>query len=192
MCAAYVIIYLSKKEMIALEKYIEVAVPRKNSVKDYALCFVCCMLPILLGTYLVMMIYSATRDFMLVGLSCVLCAGLYFLAYKIFCNFAVDWEYTLVDDEIRFAKIINRAKRRDITTVQLSKVEAVAKITDNEHIGALRASIEKKYSFISQTTDDYYFLVGIDKNGKRVCIFFEPDERMCENFKTTLRGKFFE
>lgn len=175
-----------------MEHYIEIAVPRKNNIKNYAVCFICCMLPILIGTYLVMMIYSATRDLMLVGLSCIVCAVLYYISYKLFCMFTVDWEYTLVSDEIRFAKIINKSKRREMATVMLSKIEVVARIGDKEHLSALRGNFEKKYSFISQTTDDYYFLAGFDKSGKRICIFFEPDERMCNNFKTTLRGKFFE
>lgn len=176
-----------------MEKFIEVAVPRKNNLKDHVICFVCCMLPILLGTYLVMMIYSATnRDFMMVGLSCIICAALYYFAYKIFCRFTVEWEYTLVDDEIRFAKIINKSKRRELVTVSLSKVDAVARVNDKEHANILANSFAKKFSLISQTTDDYYFISGYDKSGNKVCVFFEPDERICENFKTTLRGKFFE
>ncbi len=176
-----------------MEKFIEMAVPRKNNLKDHALCFISCMLPILFGTYLVMMIYSATsRNFMLVGLSCLVCAILYYVAYKIFCRFTVDWEYTLVDDEIRFAKIINKSKRRELVTVSLSKIETIARVNDKEHINALNKTFAKKYSLISQTNNDYYFIAGYDKEGKSVCVFFEPDERMRENFKTTLRGKFFE
>jgi hypothetical protein len=68
----------------------------------------------------------------------------------------------------------------------------VAKVTDKEHINALNKSFSKKFSLISQTNSDYYFISGYDKSGRSVCIFFEPDERMRENFKTTLRGKFFE
>ena len=175
-----------------MEKYIEVAVPRKNSLKDHAVCFVSCMLPILLGTYLVMMIYSATnRNFMFVGLSCFVCAILYYVAYKIFCRFTVDWEYTLVDDEIRFAKIINKSKRRELVTVPLSKIQVVARVDDTLHIHELNKTFEKKLSYISQTNKNYFFISGYDKDGKSVCIFFEPDDRMCENFRVTLRGKFF-
>ncbi len=176
-----------------MEKYIEIAVARKNNLKDHALCFVSCMIPILFGTYLVTMIYSATnRNFMLVGLSCLVCAVLYYVAYKIFCRFYVEWEYTLVDDEIRFAKIINKSKRRELVTMPLSKAEIVARVNDKAHASALNKPYSKKLSLISQTANDYYFIAGYDKTGKNVCIFFEPDERMCENFKTTLRGKFFE
>ena len=176
-----------------MEKYIEIAVARKNNLKDHLLCFVSCMIPILLGTYLVTMIYSATnRNFMFVGLSCVVCAGLYYVAYKVFCRFYVDWEYTLVDDEIRFAKIINKSKRRDLVTVSLSKTDIVARVNDKTHANVLNKTYSKKLSLISQTTNDYYYIAGYDKNGNSVCVFFEPDERMRENFKTTLRGKFFE
>ena len=174
-----------------MEKYIEIAVPKKNTVKDYGICFACCLLPMLVGTYLVLMIFSVTSgNVSITGLACVVCAGLYYLSYKIFLRFYIDWEYILVGDEIRFSKIINKSKRRDIITLMLSKVEVVAKISDKEHIGAI-AKAEKKYSFISQTTDDYYFMIAFTDSGTRVCIFFEPDERMLDNFKTTLRGKVF-
>ncbi len=173
-----------------LETFIEIVVGRKNSFKDYALCFLLCIVPMLLGTYFVFVAYALNNSTLLI-LAALACALLYYLAYNIFNRFNVDWEYSLVSDEIRFSKIINKSKRRDIITVSLSKIDKVARINDSEHISSMRAHYDAKYSFVSQSTHDYYFITATDKKGRRVIIFFEPDERMCENFKTTLRGKFF-
>ena len=33
---------------------------------------------------------------------------LFYISYKIFLKFNIEWEYTLVGNEIRFSKIINK------------------------------------------------------------------------------------
>ena len=174
-----------------MQKYIETVVPKRNNIKDYLICFLCCLFPMMVGTWLVTLALNINASFPIVGLICVVCAVLYYIAYKIFILFYIDWEYVVVDDEIRFSKITNKAKRRDIITILLPKVEVVAKITNGSQLGKIR-SAEKKYSFVSQTTDDYYFMVANTDNGKKVCVFFEPDDKIIENFRKTLYGKFFE
>lgn len=174
-----------------MEKFIETVVPKRNNIKDYFMCFISCLLPMLIGTWLVILVLNVGADFPVVGLACVVCAVLYYVSYKIFVLFYVEWEYVLVDDEVRFSKITNKSKRRDVVTVLLSKVEVVSKITNTSQINRIK-NVEKKYSFISQCTNDYYFMVATDNSGKRVCIFFEPNDKMKDNFKKSLYGKFFE
>lgn len=173
-----------------MEQFIETTVYRKNNLKDYALCFVLCILPILVGTYLIMLAYGLKNQGLLM-VAIVISAILYYVSYKIFNSFNVDYEYSIVDDEIRFAKIINKSKRKELLTVNRSNIKIIARVNDKEHISALKSPIDKKYSLISQTNDDYYFILASTKTGKNICIFFEPNDRMCENFKATLRQKFF-
>lgn len=173
-----------------MQTYIETSVYRKNNFNDYLKCFLCCILPLLVGTYLVMLM-SAVNNTVLLALSLIACALLYYLSYKIFCNFSVEWEYTLVGDEIRFSKITNKSKRRDMFTIPLSKVEAVAIKTSGEYNSIMRGVFNAKYNFTSQTKADVYVMSATTQNGKRVAVHFEPSEKMLENFKTTLRGKLY-
>lgn len=173
-----------------MEKYIEIVVPRKNSIKDTVLCFAASVVPMLLGTYIVILFYASASSLFL-ALGVVACAFLYYLSYKVFNNFNIEWEYTLVDSEIRFSKVINKTKRRDIITVNLSKTEIIARVNDGDHNHPYKTFQGAKYSMISQKTDDFYYIISFTDKGKRVCVTFEPDERMKENFNTTLRSKFF-
>ena len=174
-----------------MEKYIEVVVSRKNKLKDTALCFLASVLPLLVGSYVVILFYASGSS-MFLALGVVACALLFYLSYKIFNSFNIEWEYTLVDSELRFAKVINKTKRRDIMAVNLAKTEILARVNDNEHDHPYKTFQGAKTHMISQTNDNYYYIISFTDKGKRVCVTFEPDERMIDNFKTTLRGKFFE
>lgn len=173
-----------------MEQFIETTVYRKNNMKDYALCFISCVLPILVGTYLIMLTYGLKNTGLLM-VAIVISAILYYVSYKIFNSFNVDYEYSIVEDEIRFAKIINKSKRRELLTVNRSNIKIIARVNDKEHSSALAGHIDKKYSLISQTNNDYYFMLASTKQGKSICVFFEPNEKMCENFRVNLRHKFF-
>lgn len=174
-----------------MENYIETAVSRKNNIKDTLTSFILCVPPMLLGTYIVILMYATGNSVFLV-LGLLVAALLYYAAYKIFLKFNIEWEYTLVGNEIRFSKIINKTKRRDLITVNLSKTEIVAKVNDTSNNHSLRSFGGRKFSFISQTTNEYYYMLTFTDKGERVAVMFEPSDRMKENFRTTLRGKFFE
>lgn len=174
-----------------MDNYIEVAVFRKNNLKDTLFCFLASILPLVVGTFLVFILFAAGAKTLL-ALGILACAVLYYIAYRIFCNFTVEWEYTLVSNELRFSKIINKNKRRDIMTLNFSKIDTLARTDDDANNYLYRSFQGTKQNFTSQTNATTYFLVGTNEKGKRVCIVFEPDERMIDNFKTTLRGKFYE
>lgn len=172
-----------------MEQFIEMSVARKNNTKDYLICFICCIFPILIGCYLMVLTYSMKNTGLLM-VAVVISALLYFLSYKIFNRFNVDYEYLIVDDEIRFAKIINKSKRKELVTVNRANIKMVANINSNFDKSILSSQFDKKLYLISQTNNDYYFLTATTKEGKKVCIFFEPNEKMCENFRVFLRDKF--
>jgi hypothetical protein len=174
-----------------MENYIEIAVSRKNNFKDTVICFAASVLPMLVGTYLVIMLYAAAASGLLM-LGIVACAVLYYVAYKVFCSFNVEWEYTLVGNELRFSKIINKTKRRELMAVNLSKIEIMAKPEDNEHNHPYKTAQAQKTVLTSQTGAVTYYFVATTEKGKKVCVVFEPDARMIDNFNTTLRGRFFE
>ncbi len=173
-----------------MEQFIEMSVSRKNNIKDHFMCFVLCILPILVGSYLMVLMYSLKNTGLLM-VAVVISAILYYVSYKIFNSFNVDYEYSLVDDELRFAKIINKSKRRELITINRSNIKIIARINDNEHKSVLSSHFDKKISLISQTNNEYYFMIASTNDGKNVCIYFEPNEKMCENLKVYLRQKFF-
>ena len=67
----------------------------------------------------------------------------------------------------------------------------MARINDSAHNRPLSDSGYKRYNFKSNTTDDCWFVAGLSSKGERICVVFEPDERMLEALKMTVRSRFF-
>lgn len=53
-------------------------------------------------------------------------------AYFVSMECLVDYEYSLVDRELRIAKIMNKEKRKDLGTYDLDKMEILAQIRSHE------------------------------------------------------------
>ena len=115
--------------------------------------------------------------------------GLAYLSYRMFMGFYVEWEYTFVTNEVSFAKITNKSKRKDIITCQVKDTLLIAKNTDTEHLGNLKKK-KKKYHFLSNTTNEYYVWV-LQEGTKKICIYFEPDETMLDSIRTLVRSKVY-
>lgn len=172
-----------------MESYIEMSVAKRPTFKDRIISFFVSILPMFIGIYIVILV-TLSKSTLLLPIAVVICALLCWFSYKIYCNFNIDWEYTLVGDELRFAKIINKSKRREVISVSIPKSTVIARVDDSAHNNKIRSDC-KKYSFISQTNTRFYFITSFDEKGNPVCVFFEPDERMLDNFAVTARGKFY-
>ncbi len=172
-----------------MDRYVEISVTKQLTLKDRFVSMLISVLPMLVGVYLVVLVLSSKATTLL-PFAIIICVLLCWLSFKVYSWFNIDWEYTLVDDELRFAKIINKSKRRELITVRLPQTEVLAKISDSNHNNILKRTDIRKYKYISQTTNDYYFINSFDTKGNRVCVYFEPDEKMRECLKYILRSKF--
>lgn len=173
-----------------MEKHIEMSLSKKMTFSDRIVSFILSLLPVLLSCYIFVLVISM-KFTAFAALAGVLCAVSLFLSYKIYCSFVIDWEYIFVDDEIRFSKIMNKTRRKELLTVNLSKAEAVARVGDSAHNQYLKNPSYKKYSYKTNTTDDCWFVASVTAKGERVCVIFEPNERMLEAIRLTVRSKFF-
>ena len=169
-----------------MEKYIEYSVTRKLSNAEQVKRFFYTVLPMALACYLFILIRALGS---LAFFAILISIGLFYLAYKLFISFILEYEYTFVENEIRFAKIINKAKRKEIRNVQLSKIDVMAKLSDNAHNNELK-NVSRKYDYSSNNSDNIYFFIANDNKGK-FAVLFDPNETMLESFKTLLRGKVF-
>lgn len=163
---------------------------KKMTFADRLLSLAASLLPMLISCYILVLVVSLKFS-SFIALAVIICAVALFASYKIFCSFNIDWEYIFVDDEIRFSKIINKSRRKELVTVNLSKAEAVARVNDGAHNRLLTHRDYKHFNFKSNTTDDCWFVAGLSSKGERICVVFEPDERMLEALKLTVRSRFF-
>ena len=169
-----------------MEGYIEVVVPKKMTFEVQVKRFVMTVLPLMLAIFLMMQ----NNDSILRIVFFIAAIGLIYLAYRMFLNFYIDWEYTFVTNEVSFAKIMNKSKRKDILTCQVADTVVMTKNTDKEHLRSIPQDA-KKYNFLSGSGEEHYVWITKNKAGKTICVYFEPNEVMLQSMAKLARGKIF-
>ena len=158
-----------------MENFVEYTLPYRLTAADQVKRAVFVGLPMVLGVFLIM--YMG-----LIGIAA--CAILSFIAYKLFLSFFFEWEYTLLEDEVRFGKIINKERRKEMLVASIAKTVEYGPLENKPSTDC------RVISFLSHQGEEpeYFWLTFTDK-GERVCILFQPDERMLEVFDRRTRGK---
>lgn len=159
-----------------MENFIEYCLPYKLTASDQFKRVVYTVVPMVLGVFLIMYLG-------LIGV--VLCAGLCYLAYRLFLSFVYELEYSLLENEITFTKIINKERRRELLKADIAKTESYGPV---EHLPANQKA--KVRSFLSnQGEEPAYYWVTEDAKGEKVCILFQPTPAVLEVFAVRARGK---
>ncbi len=170
-----------------MEGYIEQVVQQRMNFETQVKRFFLTVLPMLLAILLITSnVHQIYRVFIFLAV-----IGLAYLSYKMFMNFYIEWEYTFVTNEVSFSKIHNKSKRKDLLTCQVKDTIVLARSTDKDHLSVIPKDA-KKYYFLSNTGADYYVWALQGKNGKTICVYFEPNEKILESIYTLARGKVFK
>ena len=157
-----------------MENFIEYSLPYKMTAKDRMMQMLCTVGPMVLGVICIMF----------VPLGILLCAGLCYVSYRLFLSYIYELEYTLLEDEISFTKIINKERRRELLTASITKTDCYGPIANRP---AVQCPVK---SFVSNQGDlPEYFWITYDNKGNKVCILFQPTEAVLDVFATRARGK---
>lgn len=97
--------------------------------------------------------------------------------YFLFQNFEVEYEYTYVNGEIDFDKIIGKSRRKKMLTVDVHKLEMIA-LKGSHALDSLRHSKYKSYDFSSGNEEHTIYEMYIRNENELLQIFFEPNENM--------------
>lgn len=158
-----------------MENFIEYSLPYKLTLRDRAMQVVYTLAPMALGVFLIMTLG-------LLGIA--LCAVLCYIAYRLYLSFFYELEYTLLEDEIAFAKIINRERRKDLMKASIAKTESYGPIANRPAIQC------QTRSFLSnQGEEPEYYWITFDEKGNKVCILFQPNQAVLDVFAVRARGK---
>lgn len=92
-------------------------------------------------------------------------------------NRYIEYEYSYYDGELRFAKIINQTKRKELTTYLMEEVVTIARIDDGSVYSYLT---DKNAKVVNLTTGNpnAVVYVAVVKNGNGTeLVKYEPDEK---------------
>jgi len=158
-----------------MERFIEYSLPYRLTAVDWAK---------RLGLTCGLLFVAAAAVLYRKAIGLVLCVVLCYLAYRVYVSFQYEWEYSLVEDEILFTKIINKERRREVLKADLTKTQSYGPV---EHLPSNTPTVR---SFLSNQGElPAYYWITEKKNGEKVCILFQPDERMLGTFAVLARGK---
>ncbi len=107
----------------------------------------------------------------------------------VFCSkrlCTVHYDYRIVQNELYFAMIINRKKRKELGSVNITHLDIIAPYNGSYREEANRISYDNVYDFSSSTENpETYFAVETDdETSAKTIFFFTPSDKMLKALKT--------
>ena len=107
-------------------------------------------------------------------------AGCIYGTYYLATEEELEFEYSLVNNEIDVDKIVNRKKRKRITTANLRALDSFGTTNNPDFARYLRdAGVKKLYACRDKNADDVFFLVYSENTVKKMLIF-SPSEKIID------------
>jgi len=124
----------------------------------------------------------------LLGMNLLLAAGIGYGAYWLLTSLNIEFEYSIIQDEIYIDKIINRRRRKRLVQTSCRKFEILAPVAeaykrefDSQCAGTVDCTS-------SPSAEGRWFFIFDGKRG-RTKVIFEPTDRMITEFKVYIRPK---
>ncbi len=97
----------------------------------------------------------------------------------------VDYDYRIVGSELFFSVVYNRKRRKELGSLDISKLEAIAPYDEKYKELAERVSYDKIYDFSSSLNDPYvyYAVYNDEEKGEKSIFFFNVSEKMLRLLK---------
>lgn len=165
------------------DTYVEVMVARK---KLPVLGVLRVLLYILAAVCFILSIFSQTMVTNLVCLAGTVAFGA--VAWLVIPRFDIEYEYLYLDKEITIDKIMSREKRKNVYTLDLNKMEFMARASSHE-LDSYRTRNLKTYDFTSGMDTSPVYTIVYAKGGEPELVNIEPNEEMLRAIKTVFPRK---
>lgn len=106
-----------------------------------------------------------------------------YIGLKIISSRFVEFEYTVVNDNITIDKIINKRNRKEVISFSLSEIEELNKYSKNVNMDNYD-EIYKAY-----TTDSIWYATFKKNGGKKIIVLFSPNKKTIESIKPFLKRR---
>lgn len=167
-----------------MDIFVEKIVARKKTTQDFLITF-----GIIFGSFVacvaafVVPVLNMVAPVLMVA---VLYFGFYFSKSR-----NIEFEYAVTNGDLDIDKIIAQRKRKRIYSAASKDIEIVAKLKSDKYTPEYQNIKNRIEAVSSMEESDVYFVVST-YNGARTIVFFQPDNRMIDSFKTKISRKVFE
>lgn len=161
-----------------MDTFIEKIVVKRKDAKDYA---------IIAGVILAALI-AIPLSFQVPVVNIFLAVGIAYGAYYLITSRNIEFEYIVTNGDLDIDRIISQRKRKRIFSASCKTFDIVAKVKSNSHSLSVQ-SIPKKIIAVSSLDSENAYFATLQYNNERTVVYFEPDERMLNNFRTFIPRK---
>jgi len=109
-------------------------------------------------------------------------AGIAFLIWWKKDTLKTEYEYTITNSDLEFAKVMNNNKRKNLGQMNLRKVDAMGYVAGNGFKRYISMPGIKKFNWFLNPGADLFFLYFI-KDGVKKIIIIEPSEKLAAMIK---------
>lgn len=171
---------------------IEVVVNCKKNTKMQVLQVILIIVGVLfILAGLQLMYYIGLWALIPIAIGALACVGAYFC----YMNVIVDYEYSLVDHELRIAKIMNKEKRKDMGKYDLDRMEILAPYQSHRLDGIKHRQNQKEMDFSSRSKEKTQTDYGCSIEGKSMLVLDlggEDGTRLFDAIRSFAPGKVFK
>lgn len=166
-----------------MDNYYEQIVVKKNKVFNnvfYILAFVFLVVFAVIG---IVGIQGVFYHFTLINLFIALIfIGLAVVIYLYKDQIKTDYEYTLINGEIDFAKVFNNAKRKNLGTMNLKNISSFGSVNSDHFKRIISNPSIKRLNWFLNRENNLYFIY-FEKDSNKKVLIFEPDQEMIDLIK---------
>lgn len=116
------------------------------------------------------------------GIGMLLIAGVWYAIYKIYNSRSIEYEYSVVNNEIDIDKVMAKKSRKHMVTVDIRNAEIMACVDDEENNGVYK-NLDKSVKVLDLSAGNenmYTYFIDCTVDDKRCVVLFQPTSKMVE------------
>jgi len=164
-----------------MDVFIEKIVQKRKDAKDYL---------IIVGVIIAALILMLLVLNFIPGMSLFFIAALGYISYLIITTRNIEYEYAVTNGDLDIDKIIAQRKRKRIFSANCKDFEIVAKVK-SPHFSNHYRTFKNQLDCTSSINNDNVYFIVLNYNNEQTVVYFEPNEKMLNNFKTYIPRKVF-
>lgn len=167
-----------------MEVFIEQLVKRKTTAKSIAIIVTVLLLLILIPAICVVLAFNFIPYFLYIGFF-ILLLGIY-VAWYFITSQRVEYEYSVIGNEIGISKIVSKRKRKKIVSLEIKDFDMLCKISDKR---LCNKRFTKKYVAAADMGDEENTYAGLFNNAAlgHCVLFFTPQDKIMQAMKPYLK-----
>lgn len=164
-----------------MDIFIERIVQKRKDMKDYL---------IIVGIALAALILMLLVLNYIPGMTFIFIIVIGYVGYLLITSRNIEYEYAVTNGDLDIDKIIAQRKRKRIFSANCKEFEIVAKLKSSHYSNHYKSYKNQLNCASSLDNENVYFAV-LNYNKEQTVLYFEPSERMLNNFKTFIPRKVF-